>query len=281
MQVVLIKRFLPTVFFLVLSLAANTTQAGNNQEVAGTIRFFKTTLVGSELTLIINHAPLSKVLDVIAAKSKVSVHYSLLPTELISTRCVASHLKALLSCLLGEKAGFVVSYQLDFLKENQEQKPSEVWLLQLPQSLSHSMPAIVNDASVENEQEATVVTDATEKLLEQALLPARRVQAISMLAHADRKDDVRVRQALKAAMSDEKPEVRAQAIFALAKRDGDAAQADLKLALQDKNSEVRMMVVGSINNDRSLLQQAMQDPDANVRQLASLKLQSLAGTNAN
>jgi len=90
-------------------------------------------------------------------------------------------------------------------------------------------------------------------------------------------NDTSVRTALEKALSDKSAQVRAQAINALAFREGEAAvSGQLQQALQDSDAGVRMMAVDNIESDTALLQQALQDKDAGVRDLAQLKLDVLS-----
>lgn len=250
---------------------------------AATIRFFPSGKAGAELNLLVENAPLSRVLEVISAKSNIAIHFTVLPTESVTANCHGANIKELLSCLLGEQAGIVVRYRQGLTSENQQYMPSEAWLLDIVSVLSrswHKSADIPTDQSgtapETSDIESKADAAAIEKLLDQAKHPEQRAQAIAMLANAGGKQDERVRQTIKDAMTDDKPEVRAQAVFALAKREGEVPQADMLQALQDTNSDVRLMAVESIGNDIGLLQVAVQDFDPNVRQLANMKLASLA-----
>ncbi|WP_347986724.1 HEAT repeat domain-containing protein [Methylomonas sp. AM2-LC] len=257
-------------FFLV-SAAVNA-----DQEKTTSIRFFSTQVTGAELNLIVYDSNLADVLVVISAKIGIAVHYSVLPAELITASCHASELKQLLNCLLGDQASIVMRYQQDTGSVITPAVTREIWLLQTPVVLGVAKQV---PESISNLPRVIDSNTAINHLLEQAKQPEQKAQAISGLALAGEKNDVRVRQLLKEAMTDEKPEVRAQAVFALAKREGDAVQAELSQALLDDSVDVRLMVVDSVGNNTTLLQQAAQDTDPNVRQLANMKLQSFANAN--
>lgn len=84
-----------------------------------------TTNEGAELQLDVRHMLLSKVLDEIAFKTDVPIHYSSVPEDLVTAMCVGSNLKHILGCLLDRKADFVMSYT-DAINKKQA---TEVWVL--------------------------------------------------------------------------------------------------------------------------------------------------------
>lgn len=107
-----------------------------------------------------------------------------------------------------------------------------------------------------------------------------RAQAMARLA-IEGGNDPGVRAALDVALNDASPEVRAQAVHALALRKDGPAAAALDTALRDESTDVRLMVVDSAGNDfhgQALLRRALSDADETVRELAVTKLQEFART---
>lgn len=108
--------------------------------------------------------------------------------------------------------------------------------------------------------------------------PAIRAQALSALAEGSEPgvDPAAARAALQAALSDADPQVRAQALNGLVSTDRDAAFAYQLQGLRDADPAVRLMAVGTLEaqgQGMALLQAALNDPDAEVRQAARLQLE--------
>lgn len=108
--------------------------------------------------------------------------------------------------------------------------------------------------------------------------PAIRAQALSALAEGSEPgvDPATARAALQSALSDADPQVRAQALNGLVSSDPDAAFAYQVQGLRDADPAVRLMAVGTLEAQgpgMALLQAALNDPDAEVRQAARLQLE--------
>lgn len=121
--------------------------------------------------------------------------------------------------------------------------------------------------------------DMTDELVKMAKSTnaEERVSAIGQLLASGREGDADVRETLRAALTDNDPRVRAQAISSFANREGEGAYAALQEALQDSDSSVRRMAVGSANN-KALLQLAVNDSEASIRLLAQNKLEAFIST---
>jgi hypothetical protein len=104
-----------------------------------------------------------------------------------------------------------------------------------------------------------------------------RVSAIGQLLAGGREGDAAVREMLRAALTDNDPRVRAQAISSYARREGEGAYAALQEALHDSDASVRQMAVGGANT-KALLELAVNDREASIRQLAQKKLEALMTT---
>lgn len=246
---------------------------------------------GAELQLEVREAPLAQVLNEIAVKSKIPIHYSILPDGLVTATCVGPNVKKVLDCLIGARVDLVYRYIRD-TKQVQPPPVAEVWLLGtnigVTQVSAANCPALVSQASeikppaepvanlpTEPSQEAI---EQSARLLEQAKAkdPGQRAEAIYNLGLAGLKDDHNVSEALRTALTDKDPNVRAQAATSIAQRGGDEMTASMTEALKDRDVNVRFAAVSSINDDAGLLQLASQDGDKMVRDLAANKLTDLA-----
>jgi HEAT repeat protein len=138
------------------------------------------------------------------------------------------------------------------------------------------------DASTKTEP---VVPDAelTETLVRMAGSEdaTKRVSALSQLAVERPVDPAIAQEILQTALSDEDPNARGQAVYAVVRRGGVEAAAVLQDALQDSALPVRLMAVDGVGTDEesiALLKQALADSDQAVRELAAMKLKSLPTT---
>jgi HEAT repeat protein len=145
-----------------------------------------------------------------------------------------------------------------------------------------SVAATVADASAGDSDPAEAEEaepDMTDELVKMAKSTnaEERASAIGQLLAGGREGDADVRETLRAALTDKDPRVRAQAISSYANREGEGAYAALQEALQDSEASVRQMAVGSANN-KALLQLAVNDSEASIRILAQKKLEALMTT---
>ena len=246
---------------------------------------------GAELQLEVRQMPLSQVLEGITRKSKVPIHYSVLPEGLVTATCVGSTLKQVLECLLDRKADLIVRYQRSPGNAASQGQVAEAWILgsRLDGSIARAdCPAAgaAGKASLTlqlNENDANAEPDQTDSLLKsaQSKIPAERAEALGALLAGGRKGDPAVKAALEQALTDKDDNVRAQAISSLAHREGSGAVAAIQEAMHDKSTDVRMMAVDGITDDIALLQQAINDSDEAVRSLAAVKLEELTQGNKN
>jgi hypothetical protein len=84
---------------------------------------------GSELQLEVRQMPMVEVLKMLAAKTQVSIHYSVLPEGLVTATCVGSTLKQVLECLLDRKADLIVRYPRNADKSESNGQLAEAWVL--------------------------------------------------------------------------------------------------------------------------------------------------------
>lgn len=249
---------------------------------------------GSELQLQVRQLPLARVLSTIAAKTGVPIHHSVLPEGLVTATCVGPTLKSVMECLLARKADLIVRYQKPSVQSQSGssagEPAAEMWVLgsrffdAASCAGTDSAHQTFNNAPLKTaeDQASGIETepDRTDELLKQAKSDDANVRAdaISALMSAGREGDANVKWVLEEALNDQNARVRAQAISSLAQREGPGAAAALQEALHDGDAGVRLMAVDGAGNNTALLQQAINDEDENVRQLARLKLEELQKT---
>lgn len=228
---------------------------------------------------------LGKLLNEIALKTGIKLHYSVLPKVPVTATCVGATAKQVLECLLGENVDMAFRYPENKSASVQQVNPEEVWILGSSLHAQDNAGGCSSGRAAANSKlagENGIADNAspTLQLLRKANAKSvnDRADAIANLAVDEgSENDASVRTALERALSDKSAQVRAQAINALAFREGEAAvSGQLQQALQDSDAGVRMMAVDNIDSDRALLQQALHDRDAGVRDLAQLKLDVLS-----
>jgi HEAT repeats len=247
---------------------------------------------GSELQLEVRQMPLAQVLDSLAQKARVTIHYSVLPEGLVTATCVGATLKHVLECLLDHRADLIVRYPRDPAQADSKGQVAEAWILgsRLDSNPAHANciatpgGGIADKGSLmlrQNEQGAEGEPDQTDELLKtaQSKNPEERAEAISALLAEGREGDPNVKATLEQALTDQDPNVRAQAISSLSHREGSGAAGAIQQALQDSEVDVRLMAVDGITDDIALLQQAANDEDETVRSLAAVKLEGLTQGN--
>jgi hypothetical protein len=237
-------------------------------------------------------APLGPILDEIARKTGIRVHYSALPREPVTVRCKEATLKEAITCLLGSGADLMFRYGSGPAKEVSPGRPTELWVLDSSFRDEHPAAPTRNagqgaggesagpqrQARAEQGNGARSEPEDVGKLLEMAGSgdPAVRASAIARLAADAEADERTVSRTLRNALSDEDGDVRAQAVYGLAQRRTADTPAVLKTALQDSDASVRLMAVDSAGTDPdslAVLREALADSDDTVRALAVLKLE--------
>ena len=242
---------------------------------------------GVEMQLEVRGMPLAQVLETIISKSKVPIHYSVLPEGLVTATCVGSSLKQVLECLLDHKADLIVrSHSNSGKQDNNTEQVAEAWILgsKMGGAVAKVECPVIGQGSLtfkQNEEDEAAMTAQTEQLLKaaQSKNPAERAEAMNSLLSGGRKGDPAVKAALEQGLSDQDERVRAQAISSFSRREGSGAAAALQQALYDASVNVRLMAVDGINDDTALLQQAINDSDETIRVLAATKLEALTQAN--
>jgi hypothetical protein len=279
-------KFLMAYSFLLMSGGVLKAVDASNPDEQN-VRLVITETMGAELQLEARQAPLAKVLDSIASKTGVRINYSVLPDGLVTATCVGSTVKQVMECLLVRKADLVFRYSQEVSKAGTKGQPEEVWVLGAKFVAGQTNSVLCTSAGVRQQTIAKVVEkktgsepDETDELVKMASskIPAERAEAIGRLMAGGRDGDVTVKETLEAALSDADARVRVQAISSLAHREGAGASPALHEALHDSDVSVRLTAVDNAGNDVALLQQALTDSDATVRQLAGIRLKPLLKT---
>ena len=240
---------------------------------------------GIELQLEVRETPLNLVLDKIASKTHVAIHYSALPEGLVTAICVDSTVKKILECLLDKKANLVVRNQDSNLQANKDPLV-EAWILGAKfVSSNQSIDCSANDKDKKKSPQNSHASDEEQKRINKILQAAQskdsteRTTAMSQLLTAGNPGDPAIKAALEEGLTDPDDLVRAQAISSLGHREGDGALAAIEEAMHDKSVDVRMMAVDSITDNTALLQQALHDSDETIQELAAAKLEQLSQEN--
>lgn len=238
---------------------------------------------GIEFQLEVKQIPLAQVLDSIAKQIRIPIHYSVLPEGLVTATCVGATIKQVLTCLLDHKADLIVRYKQPGEKSANNQNIVEAWILGsrldgYPVTRIDCIADAKTELVIEQKQlEEVNVTKEVEALLVRAKSknPAERADAIGALLGSGRPGDATVNAVLEEALHDEEGSVRAQAISTLSHLEGAAAKPAIQEALHDSSPDVRLMAVDAITDDIGLLQEAVNDSDEAIRNLATAKLDRL------
>lgn len=230
--------------------------------------------------------PLNQILDTVSRKTGAIFHYSVLPVTPVTATCAGATLRQVLECLVAKQLG-IVEHKAG------KNKPAEFWLLasslgncrQEPVILSGKAPTETQLSFEEiNSHELPVAgagrmrqekSDALVAQLKTAQTIEQKSQTLSELAADGNIGDPKVREALDIAVQDEHPEVRGQALSALANLDKDGASELLARALHDNDASVRLIALDHAGEDIETLKQALADSDSNVREFAAAKLESI------
>lgn len=268
--------------FGILMLISLESMASNAPQTEPTIDITLSKDNGSEFRLEARQAPLAQVLLNLSKKTGMQIHYSVLPEGFVTATCVGSSTKQLLECLLARKADLVFRYPKGLAK-SAERQPTDAWILgaKYTTGLTPIVDICLSDQDKKpQETQQTTEQEEAQKRTEELLVKAKskktdeRVAAISELLSQASPGDPEVLESLETALNDKDTKVRAQAISTYANLEGEEANAALQEALHDPDAWVRQMAVDS-TNDKTLLQQAVNDSEEPIRSLALQKLKSL------
>jgi HEAT repeats len=222
------------------------------------------------------NATLRQILDELSSKSGALIHYSKLSDAPVSADCKGKDVIEVMACLVSKDFSLVA-------KPAEGNKPAEFWLVGTCESDCEATIAksAIQQSDKDNSGDQSKVDqfmqEQSDLLLRQAQSkdPGERGLALYNLGLAGVKEDPKVDTVLRQAMQDKDPKIRAQAIGAIAQRGGENAFYDLGQALTDKDFNVRFNAVSGISDNVELLQQASNDSNKMVRDLAQSKLAEL------
>ena len=264
---------------LALLLSVASFAGTNADDQNGRLRISKEQ--GAELQLWVRQLPLANVIDDIAGKTGVQIHYAVMPYDKVTATCAGSTVKLILECLLVGKADLVFHFSQQVSRVNGSQQLEEAWVV-TPQPHSGVKSLLVSTSSEVQKNEVTKpeslnqwgMPDQTDALLKKAesSIVAERMEAMGGLLAGGRKGDPAVKQMLLAGVKDDDPMVRVRALSSLAHREGAGVSATLHDAMQDNDKAVRITAVDNAGDDVSILQQALTDSDPTVRELAQVKI---------
>jgi hypothetical protein len=230
-------------------------------------------------------APLGNILKEIATKTGAIIHYSVLPEAPVTATCAGANVGQIMDCLVAKQVGLIAH-------TTQKDKPAEFWLLGSSVGSCQAVtvaPPLLNEKKQEKNPTPDELAKLSQMLQEQSMQlieqahskePDQRASAVANLGSVGVKDDPSVDEALHNAMQDNNANVRAQAITAILRRGSEQASEYLIQALQDKDATVRLTAVSAIEDDMIFLQQALNDSDEAVRNMAKDKLDDMAGSQA-
>ncbi|MDD5276599.1 MAG: HEAT repeat domain-containing protein [Methylovulum sp.] len=250
-----------------------------DQQTTQQIKISTSKNAGGELRLVANQVALNDLLAALSNTTGVLIHSSALPHGLVTATCSDPNIKAILECLFNKKADMVFRYT----QNNPSQQPEEIWVIgnnfAVVQEKKDKREAPVNPvAMIQKPESITTDVSDTDQLMAMAVSqdPEQRIDALALLALDQKIDDATAHSLLTSALLDQNAGVRAQAVDALARREGEAATGILQSALQDSDASVRIMAVDNAGTNKALLQQALHDSDSTVSNYAATKLQALA-----
>jgi len=235
---------------------------------------------GQGLHLEVLQMPLTQVLDALADKTHIPIHYSALPEDRVTIKCRGATFKEALECILDRKADLIVRYHQSTNPSTSKFPIAEIWIIGSRKTLAKDIPVSTN----KNREDKNPESGRVDQLLEMSKSqnPQDRADAIGSLLGESHTDNIAVKTAIEQALSDEDANVRAQAISSYTHQESSAAVTQaIREAMNDSSADVRIMAVDSITNDTELLQQAVNDSDETIRNLAKIKLEALVSENGN
>ncbi|MBK8816344.1 MAG: HEAT repeat domain-containing protein [Methylococcaceae bacterium] len=273
--------------FVLIAYATGLPVAVTAEEALTTKSAYSRFVVGKdkgvEFQLEARRIPLAQVLDRIAEQTQIPIHYSVLPEGLVTATCAGATFKQILACLLDHKADLIVRYKQPNEKIANLHNVAEAWVLGSRLDV-YPVTRIdcIADAKAElalreKKQQDNAVSQEIETLLARAKskTAAERADAIGALLGVGRQGDATINAVLEEALHDDDASVRAQAISTLSHLEGASAKTAIQEALHDISADVRRMAVDGITDDIGLLQEAINDSDESIRDLAAMKLEDL------
>ncbi len=230
--------------------------------------------------------PLVQILKKIADKTGAQIHYSILPEAPVTATCVGENVGQIMSCLVGKQIGLVAH-------KPQKDKPAEFWLLGSSMGSCQSLIVAASplpiptpiqpteelpptpDEQAQYDQALQAQTDLYLEQLKNAKNNDDRLQILGNLGSGVKSHDPNLRKVLGDAIVDKDSNIRKQAIATMVSLDKEGAIDVLSNALHDNDTSVRLAAVDYAGEDTDLLQQALGDSSAQVRNFAAAKLAQL------
>ncbi|WP_459991344.1 HEAT repeat domain-containing protein [Methylosoma difficile] len=270
---------------IVLLMHNNVQAETNTPQQPAPIQLKKDT-ADSLVQLVVDQAPLAQVLDTLSSQTHTPIHYSVLPETLVSANCKDSNLRKIIECLLQPRPDLAFRYADGSFTGTADQQPVEIWLLGSMAAARSGHCVAVTVVADDRSQPRILQTppepsqdalNESKRLLKQATSkdPVQRAEAIANLGLSSLGNDPKIAAALKNALNDPDPSVRAQAVSSWVQRERDGGSGELQQALQDSDTNVRFTAVSS-SNDSALLEMALNDADESIRELAKSKLADLS-----
>lgn len=236
-------------------------------------------VVSGEKNLVVRleQASYLQAIEALQKITKVPIHYSILPDQPVSVQCSGQDLHRVLACLFKQSVNMVVHISDD--------KPSEIWLMPVLGLENAGVEAVDAPAAAKTDSSLygeSASAGALAEISQDHILtmlngedPEQRADGMILLAADPRFDDDQANDILLSALHDGSPQVRAQAVQGLVKRQGKAANGLLQTALSDQDEEVRIMVIDNAGGNVELLEQALFDNSKFVSGYAARKLAEL------
>ena len=227
---------------------------------------------GSELQLEVRQMPLERVFTTITAKTGVPIHYSAVPEGLVTATCLGATLKQVMECLLARKSDLIVRYHKSSAQPQAgfsgNRNSSNAKNFSVLESQPEEMWVLGSRYTGEVNCSGSTTLQQT---VNNAPVKSPDSQAYAAEVEPDQTDGL-----LKWAKSKDAA-ARADAIGALmaAGREGDVnVKRVLEEALTDPNANVRAQAISSLAHREGsaaaavALQDALHDTDAGVRLMA-------------
>lgn len=218
------------------------------------------------------HTTLDRILTTLSAKTGVKIHYSALPSNLITVTCAEASVKTVVECLLGPGANLATKIPEKTSEAIQALNPdaqaAELWILSAPTSLSHADSPKAETLAEQSPQPAQRKPkpqdiaerdrDQFEETLKQTTSknPEERATALYNLGLTGKDDDPDVKDALRQALSDEAPNVREQAAISITQSGDPELIAELNKQPKIGIDADRTTDGNTLSQDVALLQKA-------------------------
>lgn len=267
------------------------TVYGSDERSEAPFLIRQSTVPGAEWQLEAKQADLHAVIGALAEHSRIKIHYASLPVTPVTATCVGQGAVTLLQCLLGSDINMLYRYpETDETVAGKETRvPQEIWILASSlnpkpvlssqgsncSELEERKHVVSNGWSQDEQQNRTGTRDLIERT--ESGRAEQRAQALAAIARLGKSAKPELVDAAIKGLTDRDAFVREQALHALSQTESDPAVLGVYVqqALQDPEAGIRLMALDAAGDDVTLLQQALQDSDVTVRELAGMKLESL------